>query len=112
MEDIQNAATANTTLKPSDVSKGKGLGYILAAVDRACANLDRISRVMKKARNNTLSCSMDWDATSFEEVADDIDTNNREHGSNFSQPASAELRKLSRPYLLLVSTMEFDTYLQ
>ena len=38
IEDIHNAATANTTLKPSDVSKGKGLGYIPAAVDRACAN--------------------------------------------------------------------------
>ena len=100
MEDIHNAATANTTLKPSDVSKGKGLGYIPAAVDRACANLDRISRVMKKARNNTLACSMDWDATSFEEVADEIDTKDREHGSNFSQSASAELRKLSRPYLI------------
>ena len=66
MEDIQNKATANTTLKPSDVSKGKGLGYILAAVDRACANLDKISRVMKKARNNTSSCSMDCDAEFIE----------------------------------------------
>ena len=63
LEDIHSAATSNTALKPSDVSKGKGLGYIPAAVDRACANLDRISRVMKKARNDTLACSMNWDAT-------------------------------------------------
>ena len=84
-------------MKPSDVSKGKGLG---AAVDRHCANLDRISRVMKKARNDTLACSIDWDATSFQEVADEIDTKDREHGSNFSQPASAELHKLSTPYLI------------
>ena len=63
--------------------------YIL---DRACANLDRISRVMK---NDTLACSMDWDATSFEKVADEID---REQDSNFSQPSSAELHRLSRQY--------------
>ena len=55
---------------------------------------------MKKARNDTLACSMDWD----EEVADEIDTKDREHGSNFSQPASAELRKLSRPYLISAGT--------
>lgn len=68
--------------------------YIPTAVDRARANLDRISRVMKKARNDTLACSMDWDATSFEEVADEINTKDREHGSNFSKSAFAELRKL------------------
>ena len=100
MEDIHNAATSNTALKPSDVSKGKGLGYIPAAVDRACANLDRISRVMKKARNDTIACSMDWDAASFEEVADEIDAKDKEHGSTFSQPASVKLGKLSRPYLI------------
>ena len=37
--------------------------------------------------------------TSFE-VADDIDSEDRQHGSNVSQPANAELRKLSRPYLI------------
>ena len=36
MEDIHNAATSNIVLKPSDVSKGKELGYIPVAVDRAC----------------------------------------------------------------------------
>ena len=87
-------------MKPSEVSKGKGLGYIPAAVDRACANLDRISRVMKKARNDTLLCSVGWDVTSFEEVADDIDGEDSQHCSNFSHPANAERRKLSRPYLI------------
>ena len=55
---------------------------------------------MKKARNDTLAYSMDWDATLFEEVADEIDAKNKEHGSNFSQPASVEFSKLSRPYLI------------
>jgi len=99
MDDIHNAATANTALKPSDISKEKRLGYIPAAVDRACANLDRVLRVMKKARNDSLACSMDWDVISFEEVADDVDAKNREHGRNFSQSATAKLQKLSRPYL-------------
>ena len=43
MEDMHNAATANTTLKPLDLSQGKGIGYIPTVVDnKACANLDRI----------------------------------------------------------------------
>ena len=34
VEDIHKPAMANMTLKPSDVSRGKGLGYIPAAVDK------------------------------------------------------------------------------
>lgn len=101
MEHIHNAATTSTALKPSNVSKGKGLGYIPAAVDRACANLDRVSRVRKKARNDSLACSMDWDVTSFEKVVDEMELKTcREHGSNSSQRASAKLCKLSRSYLI------------
>ena len=45
-------------------------------------------------------CSVGWDVTSFKEVADDIDSEDRQNGSNVSQPANAELCKLSRPYLI------------
>jgi len=74
----QNLTNLDTALKPSDISKDKRLGYIPAAVDRACANLDRVLRVMKKARNDSLACSMDWDVISFEEVADEINAKDRE----------------------------------
>ena len=100
VEDISNAAKANVTLKPSDISRGKGLGYIPAAVDKACASMDKISRVMKTSRNNSLSCSPSWDVTSFEAVADDIDARDEEHRSSYSQGTSLSLRKLSRPYLV------------
>ena len=62
--------------------------------------MDRISRVMKKARNNSLACSVGWDVSSFEEVADDIDANDEVHSNNYSQMASANLSQLSRPYLI------------
>ena len=34
-EDIESAAIANTTLKPFKISRGKGLGYIPASVNKA-----------------------------------------------------------------------------
>ena len=48
-EDVESVAVANVTLKPSEISRSKGLGYIPAAVDKASANMDRISNVMCKA---------------------------------------------------------------
>ena len=79
---------------------GKGLGYIPAAVDKACASIDKISKVLKKARNNSLSCSVGWDVTSLEDVADDIDVKDEEHRSNYSQGVCSHLQDLSRPYLM------------
>lgn len=99
-EDIQNAAVANVTLKPSEMCRGKGLGYIPAAVDSASANIDRISNVMCKARNNSALCNAKWDITLFEKMADDIDKEDVSNGSNYSYSLSNELKKLSRPYLV------------
>ena len=47
-EDMQSAAVANITLKPFKISRVKGLGYIPRAVNRASANMDKISNVMCK----------------------------------------------------------------
>ena len=99
-EDIQRAAIANVTLKPSEISRGKGLGYIPAAVDRASANMDRISTAMSKARSNSALCNSKWDITMFEKMADDIDKEDASHGSSYSHSLSDELKKLSRPYLV------------
>jgi len=51
MENVQNA---NVSLKPSEVSRGKGLGYIPAAVDPACAHMERLSSVISKARSKSI----------------------------------------------------------
>jgi len=99
-EDIQSAAVANFNLKPSEMFRGKGLGYIPAAVDTAFANMDRISSVMCKARHNSTLCNSKWDITSFEKMADDIDEKDASHRSTYSHSLSNELKKLSRPYLV------------
>ena len=57
LKEIQSAAVSNISLKPSEVSRGKGLGYIPAAVDTTSANMDRISSVTSKARSNSVLCS-------------------------------------------------------
>ena len=99
-EDIKEAAIANIALKPSEVCRGKGLGYIPAAVDRASASVERISSVMSKARNSSTLCNNKWEIALFEKVADGIDENDASHGSNYSQSMRNELTKLSRPYLV------------
>ena len=73
LEDIQSAAVANVSLKPSKVSRGRGLGYIPAAVHTASANMDRISTVMSKARSNSVLCSTKWNIASFERIVDEKD---------------------------------------
>ena len=100
LEDIQSAAVANVSLKPYEICRDKGLGYIPAAVDTASANMDRISSVMCKARNNSALCNAKWDVASFEKMADGIDEKDASHGSNYSHTLSNELNKLSRPYLV------------
>ena len=99
-EDIQSAAVVNVSLKPSEISRGKGLGYIPAAVDRAYANMDRISNVMCKAQNNSVLCNAKWDIALLEKMANDIDEGDVSHGSNYSYCLSSELKKLSRSYLV------------
>ena len=99
-EDISEAAVANISLKPSEVCRGKGLGYIPAAVDRASASIERISSVMSKARSSSALCNNKWDIASFEKMADCIDENDASHGSNYSQPMRNEIKMLSRPYLI------------
>ena len=76
------------------------MGYIPAAVDRASANMDRISNVMCKARYNSALCNAKWDIALFEKMADDIDEGDISHGSINSYCLSSELKKLSRPYLV------------
>lgn len=76
------------------------MGYIPAAVDKASANMDRISNVMCKARNNSALCNAKWDIALFEKLADEIDEGDASHGSNYSHSLNNELKKLSRPYLV------------
>ena len=97
---VQRAALANVALKPSKISRGKGLGYIPAVVDTTSANMNRISTAMSKARSSSALCNSKWDITLFEKMADDIDEEDALHGSSYSHSLSDELKKLSRPYLL------------
>ena len=99
-EDIKNAALTNVSLKPSEVCRGKGLGYIPSAVDKASASVERVSSVMSKARSSSALCNAKWDIASLEKMADNSDEKDAFHGSNYSQVMRNELTKLSRPYLV------------
>ena len=62
---VKFGLTSSKELPPalSEISRGKGLGYIPAAVDGTSANMDRISKfnVMCKAQNNSALCDDKWD---------------------------------------------------
>ncbi len=81
LEDITNAAARNSALKPSEIAQGKGLGYVPGVVDKACANLERVSRITKKAREP----SKDFDVLTFELVADQADRCDIQQSSVLSQ---------------------------
>jgi len=50
LEDITNAAARNSALKPAEIAQGEGIGYVPGVVDQACTNLERVARIVKKAR--------------------------------------------------------------
>ncbi len=95
LEDITNAAAKNSGLKPTEIAQGKGVGYVPGVVDKSCANLERVSRIVRQARET----SKEFDVLSFESVADHIDSCEVQQSCVLSQSEVQRLRKISRPYL-------------
>ena len=95
-EDMQSAAIANVTLEPFKMSRVKRLGYIPRAVNRASANMGRISNAMCKAWNNSI-----WNFIFFWKYGWWYKWRDALHRSNCSHHSlSNELKKPSRPYLV------------
>ena len=95
LEDITNAAARNSALKPTEIAQGKGVGYVPGVVDQACTNLERVSHIVKKAREP----SMDFDVLKFESVADQADECDIKESCTLSQAQVKSLKNISRPYL-------------
>ena len=94
LKDITKTVARNNALKPAEIAQGKGIGYVPDVVGQACTNLERIARIVKKARQ---PCT-DFDALTFESVADQADKCDIEQSCVLSQTQVKNLKKISRPY--------------
>ena len=88
------------------IAQGKGVGYV-RVVDQACTNLERVSCIVKKARE----LSMDFDVLKFESVADQADECNIKESSTLSQAQVKSLKNISRLYLASAGTEEGIQYI-
>ena len=72
-EKINKAIESNPTLTASDISLGKGLGFVPCAVDVASSHLGRVSKVVAIAKQgNGFSCQ-ESSTSGFESTADELD---------------------------------------
>ena len=96
---IAAAITTNPSLTTADITCGKGLGFLPAAVDGASCNSDRVSLAVKRAKVKTGLTEKHWSPLDFEEVANSIDRED----NDFSGDGNDKLeiyRRIGRPYLV------------
>ena len=68
-EKINNAILANPALTPSDISCGKGLGFIPSAVDGTSSHSGKVSQEVRKTKQKSGLLDRKWEPMNFEEVA-------------------------------------------
>jgi len=69
----QNSVQSNWSITPTNVSQGKGIGFIPSAVDTASAHLGRVARQVAKTRDALCTNAKDWSPCYLEGAADEID---------------------------------------
>ena len=87
---IAAAITTNPSLTTTDITCGKGLGFLPAAVDGASCNSDRVSLAVKRAKVKTGLTEKHWSPLDFEEVANSIDRDD----NDFSGDGNDKLEKI------------------
>ena len=101
---IQQSACTNPQLKPSQIAQGKGVPFIPGVVDEASTHIGRISREVKKGRQQGTG-GTSWEISRFESVADEIDSKDNVLASQ-SAAERAKIQKNCRPYL---TSMGFES---
>ena len=95
---IQQSASSNSSLKPSQVAQGKGVPFVPGVVDEASSHIGRVAQVVKRARQKSVY-GQSWDIANFETIADQIDTADERYASRSSDEMK-KIRNLTRPYLV------------
>ena len=89
---------ANVSLTPTDISRGKGVGFIPSAVDAASSHLGRVAREVAKSKDNLGVRSKDWSPCLLETVADEVDRDDMHRNDDSHQ--QTPYQELGRPYLV------------
>ena len=79
---IASAVISNPTLRPTDISTGKGLDFTPSAVDSASAHLGKVARMVNQVKKNTAVSAKNWSPTLFESCADDLDESDFQKGND------------------------------
>ena len=95
---ICNAIQSNLSLTATDISRGKGIGFIPSAVDSASSHLGRIAREVSKTKSAIGINNAEWSPCSFEDIADDIDQ--EDNSVCHDQQQEGQYKKYGRPYLV------------
>ena len=95
---ICEAVQSNPTLTATDVSCGKGIGFIPSAVDSASSHLGRIAREVSKTKSASGINNSEWSPCSFEQVANDIDK--EDNAVCHDKQQEEQYKKYGRPYLV------------
>ena len=95
-EKISKAVLTNPALTPTDISCGKGLGFIPSAVDGASSHSDKLSLEIKESKHKNGLLDHNWSPMKFKEVADEVDKRDSELGGNEGE----RFRNFGRPYLV------------
>ena len=82
---ISEAVHANWSLTPTDISHGKGVGFLPSAVDKASSHLGRLAREITKTKDTLGIRFKDWIPCSLESVADEVDKDGLEKSNDSQQ---------------------------
>ena len=96
---IHAAVTSNPILTPTDVTHGKGIGFIPSAVDTASSHLGKVAREVVKAKESLGIRCKEWSPTEFEKEADKIDENDFSISDDTTENKQ-RYKKYGRPYLV------------
>ena len=96
-EAISQATSTNPTLRPFEISKGKGLPIVPGVVDRASNHMGKLAREVRKAKSQSVFGS-NWNVCEFEDIADRVDAEDDKTTGNDAE--SQKIKKICRPYLV------------
>ena len=95
---INDAVQSNWNLTPTDISQGKGIGFIPSAVDTASSHLGRVAREVSKTKGALGANTRDWSPCSLETVADEVDKEDLQRSHDNQQ--ATQYKEQGRPYLV------------
>lgn len=95
---ICESVHANSSLTPTDISRGKGVGFLPSPVDAASSHLGRVAKEVAKTKDTLGVRSKDWSPCSLESVADEVDQDDLEKSNDNQQ--QTQYREQGQPYLV------------